>query len=76
MCILMDTIREQFSLNLRAHRERAGLSQEGLADACGLDRTEISLLERGKRLPRLDTLVLLTRGLELPSPAELLDGIS
>jgi transcriptional regulator with XRE-family HTH domain len=76
MCMLMDSIREQFSLNLRTHRERAGLSQEGLADACGLDRTEISLLERGKRLPRLDTLVLLSRGLELPSPAALLDGIS
>ena len=72
----MDAIREQFPLNLRTHREQAGLSQEKLAERCDLDRTEISLLERGKRLPRLDTLVLLARGLELSSPAELLDGIS
>jgi transcriptional regulator with XRE-family HTH domain len=72
----MDEIRKQLSLNLRTHREGVGLSQERLAELCGLDRTEISLLECGKRLPRLDTLVLLARGLGLSSPAELLDGIS
>ncbi len=72
----MDQIRKQLSLNLRTLRERAGLSQEKLADRCDLDRTEISLLECGKRLPRLDTLVLLARGLGLDSPAELLEGIS
>jgi transcriptional regulator with XRE-family HTH domain len=72
----VDAAREQFGLNLRHHRERAGLSQEGLADACDLDRTEISLLERGKRFPRLDTVVRLARGLGLASPAELLEGIS
>ena len=71
----MDAAREQFGLNLRRHRERAGLSQERLADACELDRTEISLLERGKRFPRLDTVVRLARGLELSSPSELLEGI-
>jgi len=71
----VDAAREQFGLNLRRHRERAGLSQERLADACELDRTEISLLERGKRFPRLDTVVRLARGLELSSPSELLEGI-
>jgi transcriptional regulator with XRE-family HTH domain len=72
----VDAIRTQLSHNLRTIREGAGLSQEQLADKCGLDRTEISLLECGKRLPRLDTLVLLSRGLGLSSPAKLLDGIS
>jgi transcriptional regulator with XRE-family HTH domain len=71
----MDALREQFGINLRAHRERVGLSQESLADICDLDRTEISLLERGKRFPRLDTIVRLSRGLGLSSPAELFDGI-
>jgi len=71
----VDPIREQFGLNLRRERDRAGLSQEELADLCDLDRTEISLLERGKRFPRLDTVVRLTRGLKLSSPAALLDGI-
>jgi transcriptional regulator with XRE-family HTH domain len=70
----VDAVREQLGLNLRHHRERLGLSQEGLADLCDLDRTEISLLERGKRFPRLDTIVRLARALKL-EPADLLDGI-
>ena len=71
----MDNVCVQLGLNLRGHRGRAGLSQEALSDMCDLDRTEISLLERGRRSPRLDTLVKLARALELESPAELLDGI-
>jgi transcriptional regulator with XRE-family HTH domain len=72
----MDAVREQFAANLRRHRKRAGLSQEALADVCDLHRTEISLLERCKRSPRLETIVILARGLELTSPAELLEGIN
>lgn len=72
----MEIVRKQFAANLRQHRDRAGLSQEALADICDLHRTEISLLERCKRSPRLETIVILARGLELNSPADLLDGIS
>jgi transcriptional regulator with XRE-family HTH domain len=71
----MEKIREQLGINLRGHRCRAGLSQEELGEMCGLDRTEISLLERGLRFPRLDTLVKLARALELESLGDLLDGI-
>lgn len=71
----MDDVRAQLALNLRNQRERAGLSQERLGELCDLDRTEISLLERGRYFPRLDTLVMLARGLELSSPSELLEGI-
>jgi transcriptional regulator with XRE-family HTH domain len=71
----MDNVREQLGLNLRGHRNQAGLSQEELGDMCDLDRTEISLLERGLRFPRLDTLVKLSRALGLDSPGDLLDGI-
>jgi transcriptional regulator with XRE-family HTH domain len=71
----MEVVREQFAANLRRHRTRVGLSQEALADVCDLHRTEISLLERCKRSPRLETIVILSRGLGLASPAELLDGI-
>jgi transcriptional regulator with XRE-family HTH domain len=72
----MDAVRKQFAVNLRTHRDRAGLSQEALADICDLHRTEISLLERCKRSPRLETIVILSRGLELASPGDLLEGIS
>jgi transcriptional regulator with XRE-family HTH domain len=71
----VESIRQQFADNLRANRERLGLSQEALAEICDLHRTEISLLERCKRSPRLETIVILARALELPSPGELLKGV-
>jgi transcriptional regulator with XRE-family HTH domain len=61
----MDAVRKQFAVNLRKHRDKAGLSQEALAEICNLHRTEISLLERCKRSPRLETIVILSRGLDL-----------
>ncbi len=67
--------RQQFADNLRRHRERRDLSQEALAAICGLHRTEISLLERCERSPRLETIVILARGLELRSAGELLEGV-
>jgi transcriptional regulator with XRE-family HTH domain len=68
-------VRKQFAINLRHYREQAGLSQEALAEICDLHRTEISLLERCKRSPRLETIAILARGLELSSAGELLEGI-
>jgi transcriptional regulator with XRE-family HTH domain len=65
----------RFADNLRMHRTKAGLSQQALGYACRLHRTEISLLERGEREPRLSTIVRLARALEV-SPSELLDGIN
>jgi transcriptional regulator with XRE-family HTH domain len=71
----VDDARIRFAANLKRQRKRAGLSQEALAHICRLHRTEISLLERCKRSPRLETLVILARGLGLGSVSELLDGI-
>jgi transcriptional regulator with XRE-family HTH domain len=71
----VDGLRQQFGDNLREMRERAGLSQERLAQLADLDRTEVSLLERGKRMPRLDTIVALARGLDLRASGDLLHGI-
>jgi transcriptional regulator with XRE-family HTH domain len=66
--------RRQFADNLRRERERRGLSQEALGYACGVHRTEISLLERAGRDPRLSTLVRLSQGLGV-TPARLLRGL-
>jgi transcriptional regulator with XRE-family HTH domain len=38
-----------FGNRLREKRNELGLSQEAFADKCGLDRTYISGIERGKR---------------------------
>lgn len=64
----------RFGENLVRHRRRAGLSQEELAFRASPHRTEIGLLENGRRLPRLITLVKLARSLEASVDA-LLDGI-
>lgn len=63
-----------FARNLKRCRQRSGLSQEELAYRAGLHRTEVSLLERGARTPRADTIVRLAGGLEVPA-GELLDGL-
>jgi len=41
---------------LRAAREKLGLSQEELAERAGVDRTYVSILERGLKSPTLETL--------------------
>jgi len=41
----------------------------------GLHRTEIGLLERGARIPRIDTLLKLAAALDI-DPSKLLDGIN
>jgi len=66
--------RQQFAANLRRQRLRRGLSQEALGHAAGLHRTEISLLERAGRDPRLSTITRLARALEIKA-ATLLNGI-
>ena len=65
---------ERFAENLRRTRQEAGLSQERLARAASLHRTEISLLERAEREPRLSTIVRLAAGLGIPAAA-LLDDL-
>ncbi len=57
--------RVAFGQSLRAVRERQGMSQAGLAVAAGLHPTHISLLERGLREPRIETVLKLGRALEI-----------
>jgi transcriptional regulator with XRE-family HTH domain len=40
---------------LRAKREKLGISQEELAELAGVDRTYVSILERGLKSPTLET---------------------
>jgi transcriptional regulator with XRE-family HTH domain len=71
----VELMRDRFAQNLLTLRKKAGLSQEALAEASGLHRTEISLLERRKRSPRVETLVVLARALGFSLTAELFKGI-
>jgi len=53
----------QFGRNLVRVRTQAGHSQEALAVMASLHRTEIGLLERGERVPRIDTAIKLASAL-------------
>ena len=59
---------------LRDLRNKVGFSQEKLALDCGLDRTYISLLERGLRQPTLTTLFTLANSLGI-KPSNLIKSV-
>lgn len=69
------TPQERFAINLRRARTEAGISQEELGYVCDLHRTEVSLLERAGREPRLATIVKLAGALNT-TPGALCEGIS
>ena len=70
-----NSVATRFSENLVRCRSRAGITQEELAHASSLHRTEIGLLEREARIPRIDTLVKLRDALKV-STDDLLAGIT
>ena len=69
------SIAKRFGANVRAWRKHAGLSQEEVALRASLHRTEVSLLERGGRLPRIDTAVKLAGALGVGA-GDLFEGIA
>jgi transcriptional regulator with XRE-family HTH domain len=66
--------RQRFAVNLRKARQKREISQEELGFRCQLHRTEISLLERGGREPRLGTIIKLASALDV-TPEELCAGM-
>jgi transcriptional regulator with XRE-family HTH domain len=68
------TVAQQFGANLRYCRKRAGLSQEETAVRASLHRTAISYIERGTRIPRIDTAAKLAAVIGV-DPGDLFDGI-
>lgn len=64
----------KFGANLAHYRTKADLSQEALGIRAEVHRTEISQLERGLRLPLIDTVLKLAGSLEIPVE-DLLKGL-
>jgi transcriptional regulator with XRE-family HTH domain len=54
-----------FGHALRLYRERAGLSQEALADRIGSVRSYIRLLEYGKKTPTINTFHVICYALDI-----------
>lgn len=60
--------------NVFMARRRAGFSQEALGSLASLHRTEVGMVEKGERLPRVDTLIKLASALGV-GVGELLEGV-
>jgi len=63
---------DNLAMNVRYFRLKHGLSQEQLAEQCGLHRTYIGSIERGERNATLSTLEVLSETLNV-SIAQLLN---
>ncbi|MFN8608587.1 MAG: helix-turn-helix transcriptional regulator [Vulcanimicrobiota bacterium] len=63
----MDPDEFQKKIGVIVHRRRKllGLSQEGLAEACGLHRTHVGGIERGEHNLALKTLLAVATGLQV-----------
>lgn len=67
------TFLRQFGEKLRELRTALGISQESLAADAGLHRTHISLIERGRRSVRIETIYRLSTALRV-QPSSLMPG--
>jgi transcriptional regulator with XRE-family HTH domain len=57
------TLGERFGANVVWFRRPTGLTQSELADRIGINRSLLSMIEHGHRLPRLDTILKLVAAL-------------
>lgn len=62
----MQERRLRFGEAVRERRLAAGLSQEELAERCGVDRKSISRMETGTFSPRLDSVMNVAEALDVP----------
>lgn len=60
--------------NIRANRKRQKLTQEQLAERCGIHPVEMGRAERGVRDLRVSTVAKIAQGLEIEA-CELLRGV-
>ncbi len=67
-------IGQRFGQRVRQLRQAKGLSQEAFATKCGLDRTYISGIERGRRNVSLRNIEVITEALGV-SLSELMEGL-
>ena len=65
---------KRFGKRLRELRRHAGLSQEGFAERCALDRTYIGGIERGERNVSLRNIGVIARALDI-TISQLMQGL-
>lgn len=60
-----ERVRKAFARVLKAARAVDGRSQEALASATGIDRSYISMLERGKQCPTIAMFLRIAKGMHI-----------
>ena len=63
-------------LRIKKTREAKGLTQEELAALVDLSPTHISVIERGQKIPKLDTFVAITNALDVSADSLLRDVVA
>ena len=61
---------------IKSAREKKGLTQEQLAEQVNLSPMHISVIERGNKLPRLETLIKITNVLDVSADTLLQDVVN
>jgi transcriptional regulator with XRE-family HTH domain len=61
----------EFGDYLKQKRTEKGISQEYLANLSGMDRSYVSMLERGLKMPTITTLIKIGKALEI-KPSDIL----
>lgn len=62
--------------NIRKCREAQGIKRERLAEMTDLSVSYVSAIERGEKLPKLDTFIRIANTLQVSSDALLVDVLS
>ena len=66
-------MQQQLGVRIRDLRVKKGLSQEAFADRCGLHRSHMGEIERGKANMTLATLLIISSSLQTTASALLKD---
>jgi transcriptional regulator with XRE-family HTH domain len=67
-------VQQRLGRAIRERRERAGLSQEGLADKAAIHRTYLSGVETGDRNPTVEVIARIAKALGIPIAALFREG--
>jgi transcriptional regulator with XRE-family HTH domain len=74
MDALAAEVTAQVARRIRRRRRYLDMTQEELAHRASIHRTQIPLIEGGRRMPKLHTLIRIGTALDI-SPCQLLEGI-
>jgi len=56
---------ERIRINIKTYRKHAGFTQEHLSELAGISCDYLSEIERGKRIPSLKRLILISNALNI-----------